>query len=366
MIPAAAAAAIMDHGFLADWSAFAMTCHKVARQVAERREILLRRDPSFPDDEFFALPAVRRRLRAVLRRSLSLAVLERGIKAMSAKLGPERVETEPVYEELFVRPALVDVPQHEDPPTAELGVDDTHRFVLGVRLASGGETTLRVLRPRLYAWGDHGGEVVPKEDGTPYAFTHRGCGGCGECAACLRSLCCDGSLVAWVRPQQDSRPVHLECLATCLFVDYAPTGRATCALSGAKIDKFAVRLAVVVPKHNGEPDWGILFRLHEARAFMRALRAEPGLEHFDVADVRGVAELAPEHRDWALAALRGEGGPPSPPLTSATHLRAYTALGCFEANYPMHCMDCKPRPPKARKRDPGQKTISAFFKKAAA
>lgn len=147
MIPAAAAAAIMNHGFLADWSAFAMTCREVARQVAERREILLRRDPSFPDDEFFALPAVRRRLRAVLRRSLSLAVLERGIKAMSAKLGPERVEPEPVYEELFVRPALVDVPQHEDPPTAELGVDDTHRFVLGVRLASGGETTLRVLRP---------------------------------------------------------------------------------------------------------------------------------------------------------------------------------------------------------------------------
>ena len=148
MIPAAAAAAIMNHGFLADWSAFAMTCREVARQVAERREILLRRDPSFPDDEFFALPAVRRRLRAVLRRSLSLAVLERGIKAMSAKLGPERVKTlEPAYEELFVRPALVDVPQHEDPPTAELGVDDTHRFVLGVRLASGGETTLRVLRP---------------------------------------------------------------------------------------------------------------------------------------------------------------------------------------------------------------------------
>ena len=50
----------------------------------------------------------------------------------------------------------------------------------------------------------------------------------------------------------------------------------------------------------------------------------------------------------------------------STHLRAYTALGCFEANYPMHCMDCKPRPPKARKRDPGQKTISAFFKKATA
>ncbi|KAH8078854.1 hypothetical protein JL720_9604 [Aureococcus anophagefferens] len=216
MIPAAAAAAIMDHGFLADWSAFAMTCHKVARQVAERREILLRRDPSFPDDEFFALPAVRRRLRAVLRRSLSLAVLERGIKAMSAKLGPERVETEPVYEELFVRPALVDVPQHEDPRPPNFGVGDTHRR-LGVRLASGGETTLRVLRP---------------------------------------------------------------------------TAAATCALSGAKIDKFAVRLAVVVPKHNGEPDWGI-FRLHEARAFMRALRAEPGLEHFDVADVRGVASSRP-------------------------------------------------------------------------
>ena len=65
----------------------------------------------------------------------------------------------------------------------------------------------------------------------------------------------------------------------------------------------------------------------KSRSTSQTFDATPRLEHFDVADVRGVAELAPEHRDWALAALRGEGGPPSPPPTAARALRAYTARG---------------------------------------
>ena len=222
-----------------------------------------------------------------------------------------------------------------------------------------------VAREGLYAWCDQKGVIVSKGDGTPYPIMSRGCGGCGKCDACRRSLCCDGSLVAHVFVGDHFYPVHLLCLAReALCVDYAPTARALCAISGEKIKLSELRLAVVLPKHNGLADRAFTCRLHAAREFLRALRAVPELEHFDVADVRGVAELAPEHRDWALAALRGEGGPPSPPPTAARALRAYTGLEGSE-NYPMHCTGCRPAK-EARKPEAGQKKISAFFKKPGA
>ena len=222
-----------------------------------------------------------------------------------------------------------------------------------------------VAKRGLYAWRDEDGKVAPREDGTAYAFAHHGCGGCGECDACRSSLCCDGRLVVHVQPHDRRFPVHLECFATyALFVDYAPTDKAACAMTGANIKKSELRLVVVLPKHNGVADRAVVCRLDAARGFLRALRAVPELEHFDVADVRGVAELAPEHRDWALAALRGEGGPPSPPPTAARALRAYTGLEGSE-NYPMHCTGCRPAK-EARKPEAGQKKISAFFKKSGA
>ena len=225
-----------------------------------------------------------------------------------------------------------------------------------------------VAREGLYAWCDQKGVIVSKGDGTPYPIMSRGCGGCGKCDACRRSLCCDGSLVAHVFVGDHFYPVHLLCLAReALCVDYAPTARALCAISGEKIKLSELRLAVVLPKHNGLADRAFTCRLHAAREFLRALRAVPELEHFDVADVRGVAELAPEHRDWALAALRGEDRRSALP-SAIGERRAYTALfpRAFEANYPVHSADCKPRPPKARKRTAGQTTLSSFFKKSGA
>ena len=225
-----------------------------------------------------------------------------------------------------------------------------------------------VAKRGLYAWRDEDGKVAPREDGTAYAFTHHGCGGCGECDACRSSLCCDGRLVVHVQPHDRRFPVHLECFATyALFVDYAPTDKAACAMTGANIKKSELRLVVVLPKHNGVADRAVVCRLDAARGFLRALRAVPELEHFDVADVRGVAELAPEHRDWALAALRGEDRRSALP-SAIGERRAYTALfpRAFEANYPVHSADCKPRPPKARKRTAGQTTLSSFFKKSGA
>ena len=219
----------------------------------------------------------------------------------------------------------------------------------------------------IYAWRDQDGQVALKEDGSPYAITTVGCGACGVCETCIAALACDGQIVAWVLPQRDWYPVRLRCLAeTALCVDYAPTSRATCNLSDERIAQRELRLVVVVPKHTGEADSAIVFRLHAARAFLRVLWAQPELAGFDVSGVRGVAAVAPEHRDWVIAALRGEDGPAAPPATSATNLRGYAKLGFFTANYPMECNDCKPG--KHKLADPataGQKTkqlkLSAFF-----
>ena len=145
----------LENNFLApkSWSALA-TCHRdVAAQVAERRAFLVRVTPLPENEELFALPALRDRLRAVLTRSLSVVALDREIECLRSRTrpGPAALPApvpNPAHPGHFMPPTLPSTIIDESPPDVQVatGVDETHRFFLEVRLANG-TTISRILEP---------------------------------------------------------------------------------------------------------------------------------------------------------------------------------------------------------------------------
>ena len=154
-------------------------------------------------------------------------------------------------------------------------------------------------------------------DGFPYPNTRIGCGGClpDGCEICAPALACDGKLVTKLMPQQKVPTVHLRFFAEfAMLMDYAPRA-SKCKQDSSQVATGTLRLLVVVPKHNGLADSPIIFRLRTMREKLKELWT--ALAGFDVERIRGLAEVAPDHRDWVITALRGEVGPADPPPTSA-------------------------------------------------